>query len=324
MKTRVAEAIAKYRMLEGCADVTVGLSGGADSCALLGVLCELREETGVRVSACHVNHNLRGAESDRDEEFVRGLCERFEVPLEVFSVDVRSAAGKHESIEEAARRLRYECFGKARERFGSRLATAHTANDSAETVLMNMIRGTGTKGLAGIPPVRGDIIRPLIFCTREQTENYCRDHGIDYVTDSTNLEDDCTRNRIRHNVVPLLREFNPSFLGAMTRMTEAVGDDEAFLSEYAAKCAEEARVEGGYDSRRLKALHPAILFRVIAAELKAHGIEPSKLRVSQCAELISNGMGRVNLCKDRFAYVRKKVFFIRTEYQSYRGRTKNR
>ena len=185
---------------------------------------------------------------------------------------------------------------------------------------MNMIRGTGTKGLAGIPPVRDNFIRPLILCTREQTEAYCRENGIDFVTDSTNLEDDCTRNRIRHNIIPLLKEFNPSFIEAVSRMTDAVSMDESFIAEHAAECAGECRTEGGYDSRKLKDLHPAVRFRIIAAELKVNGIEPSKLRVSQCEELIFKGMGRVNLCKDRFAYVRKKVFFVRNEYQPYKNR----
>ncbi len=321
MKIRVTEALTSFGMLEACRSVTVGLSGGADSCALLGTLYSLREELGIELSACHINHSLRGAESDRDEMFARELCDKLGVPAEVYRIDVRSAVGKHESIEQAARRLRYECFEKARERFGSVIATAHTANDNAETVLMNMIRGTGTKGLAGIPPVRDGMIRPLILCTREQTEDYCRKNGIEYVTDSTNLEDDCTRNRIRHNVLPLLKEFNPSFIAAVSRMTRAVGEDEDFMAQYAAEYAEKARTEGGYDSRRLKELHPAVRFRIIAAVLKENGIEPSALRISQCEELIFRGMGRVNLCKDRFAYVRKKVFFVKTEYQEYKNRT---
>ena len=114
MKTRVAEALARYGMLDGCRNVTVGLSGGADSCALLGVLCELREETEMNVSACHINHSLRGAESDRDEAFAVSLCERFGVPVEVYRVDVRGSVVKHESIEEAARRA--EDRGPARHR----------------------------------------------------------------------------------------------------------------------------------------------------------------------------------------------------------------
>ncbi len=323
MKTRVGDAIEKFGMLTDCRSVTAGLSGGADSCALLGSLYELREELGIDLSACHINHCLRGAESDRDEMFARELCDKLSVPLEVYRIDVRGAVGKHESIEQAARRLRYECFGKAREKFGSVIATAHTANDSAETVLMNMIRGTGTKGLAGIPPAREGMIRPLILCTREQTEAYCRENGIDFVTDSTNLEDDCTRNRIRHNVLPLMKEFNPSFISAVSRMTEAVGKDEDFISGYAAKAAADCRTDGGFDSRRLGELHPAVRFRIIAAELKEHGVEPSELRVSQCEEIIFKGMGRVNLCKDRFAYVRKKVFFVKNEFQAYRNRTDN-
>lgn len=321
MTSRVIEAAERFKMLRGGETVTVALSGGADSCALLCVLNELKERLGITLKACHINHNLRGEESDRDERFVRELCERLGVPLTVYSVDVRAALGKHESIEEAARRLRYECFDKTTVS-GGIIATAHTANDSAETVLMNLIRGTGTKGLSGIPPVRGSFIRPLIYCTREDTERYCTEHGIAYVTDSTNLIDDCTRNKIRHSVIPLLREFNPSFIAAVSRMTEAVGEDEAFLAEYSAKCAEECRVtragHRGYDSRRLAELPDAVMFRVIASELKRCGVEPTRLRVRQCREIIVKGAGKVNLCKDRFAYVRKKVFFAGEETQNYR------
>ena len=297
----------------------VGLSGGADSSALMLALIELKDELGITVRACHINHNLRGAESDGDEQFVRRLCEEREIPLTVFSVDVKAASEKHESLEETARRLRYEKFGELCAQ-GVKLATAHTANDNAETVLMNMIRGTGTKGLAGIPPVRDCFIRPLIFCTREDTERYCREKGVEFVTDSSNLSDDYTRNRIRHNVIPALEQFNPSFIAAVTRMTRAVGEDQAFLDAYAAECAEKCALGAGYDSRRLRELPPSILFRVIAAELKKNGVEPTMLRVEQCREIIGKGMGKVNLCLNKFALVRKKVFFIKTEIQSYRAR----
>ena len=320
MKNLVAEAIEKYKMLNAGDAVTVGLSGGADSCALVHVMFTLREEFGISVSACHINHNLRGAESDSDEAFVRKLCAELGIPLEVYNIDVKGALGKHESIEEAARRLRYECFDNARKKFGSKLATAHTANDNAETVLMNMIRGTGTKGLAGIPPVREYFIRPLILCSRDQTEEYCRMNGIDYVTDSTNLIDDCTRNRIRHKVLPMLREFNPSIVEAITRMTAAVADDEAFMFEQSLKYAEECRKGIGYDSRRLKELPAAVKFRIIASEMKAHDVEPTRLRISQCCEIIDKGLGKVNLCKNRFAYVRKKVFYVGEEVQNYKPR----
>ena len=323
MTNKVIEAIERYGMLHDGDTVAVGLSGGADSCALLIVLHELRERYGILLRACHINHNLRGAESDSDERFVRELCEELGIPLTVFSVDVKGSVQKHESIEEAARRLRYECFEKTAAQ-GCLIATAHTANDSAETVLMNIIRGTGTKGLAGIPPIRGSFIRPLIYCTREDTERCCTEHGTHFVTDSTNLIDDCTRNRIRHNIVPLLEQFNPSFTGAVMRMTESVRADETFLAEYSAECAQECRVtragHTGYDSRKLGALPEAVKFRIIAGELKRCGVEPSQLRVRQCSDIIAKGAGKVNLCRDRFAYVRKKVFFAGEERQEYRKR----
>ena len=321
MTNRVIEAIERFKMLRGGETVTVGLSGGADSCALLCVLNELCERFGITLKACHINHNLRGTESDRDQHFAEELCVRLGITIKVYSVDVKGALRKHESIEEAARRLRYKCFDDITAS-GSIIATAHTASDNAETVLMNLIRGTGTKGLVGIPPVRGSFIRPLICCTREDTERYCEEQGIAYVTDSTNLIDDCTRNKVRHSVIPLLKEFNPSFVAAVSRMTEAVGEDEAFLAEYSAKCAEECRVtragHSGYDSRRLAELPDAVVFRIIASELKRCGVEPTRLRVTQCRGIIEKGMGKVNLCKNRFAYVRKKVFFVGTEEQNYR------
>ncbi|MBR1832880.1 MAG: tRNA lysidine(34) synthetase TilS [Ruminiclostridium sp.] len=319
MESKMLAAIERYGMIVPGDRITVGLSGGADSCALLLGLLALRDRLGITVSACHINHNLRGAESDGDEMFVRELCRSREVPLEVFPIDVKGAVRKHESLEETARRLRYGCFDRITSG-GAKIATAHTANDNAETVLMNIIRGTGTKGLAGIPPVRGSFIRPLIFCTREDTEEYCRENGIQFVTDSSNLSDDYTRNRVRHKVLPLLAEFNPSVVAAMTRMSEAAGDDAEFLEKYSAEQAEKCAVAGGYDSRKLKELPKAVKFRIIAAELKKNGVEPSKLRIDQCAELIEKGMGKVNLCKNKFALVRKKVFFVKTEIQNYRRR----
>ena len=319
METKVLAAIQKYGMLKAGDTAVVGLSGGADSCALLLVLLALRERLGITVKACHINHNLRGEESDGDEMFVRTLCAERGVPLTVFTIDVRAGVRKHESTEEAARRLRYEKFGEMCAE-GAKLATAHTASDNAETVLMNMIRGTGTKGLAGIPPVRDMFIRPLIGCTRAETEEYCRKNGTDFVTDSSNLSDDYTRNRIRHRIIPALEEFNPSFVAAVSRMTGAVWEDSAFLDGYAEKCAAECAYKNGYDSRKLRELHPAVRFRIIAGELKRAGVEPSMLRVGQCEEIIEKGMGKVNLCKDKFAFVRKKVFYVETVIQHYRDR----
>ncbi len=321
MEAKVRDAIRRYGMLSDGETVIVGLSGGADSTALLHILLSLKEELGISLKACHINHNLRGEESDGDENFVRALCERLEVPLTVFGIDVKGSSSKHESLEETARKLRYREFERLCREEGARLATAHTASDNAETVLINMVRGTGTKGLSGIPPVRDYIIRPLIRCTREEIEEYCIKNGISFVTDSSNLTDDYTRNKIRHKVIPLLKEFNPSLIEGISRMTAIVGEDMSFLEEYSSVKAEECLNEGKLDSRKLLALPKAVRCRIIASALKEKDVEPSTLRISQCEEIIEKGVGRVNLCKNRFAYVRKKMFYIVEEIQNYRNKT---
>ena len=318
MNNKVLSAIKRYDMLKEHDRVIIGLSGGADSCSLLYVMLELKDSFDLDIRACHINHNLRGSESDGDELFVRRLCEKLSVPLDVFSLDIKAASKKHESTEETARKLRYEHFSELCGRYGAKLATAHTASDNAETVLMNIIRGTGTKGLAGIPPVRDNIIRPLIFCSRGDIISYCAEKNIEYVTHSTNLKDDYTRNRIRHSIIPELEKFNPSFLNAVTRMTVSVRDDNAFLDGYAARERSSCERNGKLDSGALNSLPLPIKSRIIADVLKENGIEPSTLRIEQCLEIIEKGMGKVNICKNRFALVRKKLFFINTEEQLYR------
>ena len=185
----------------------VALSGGADSvCLLLKMLDE-----GRHVEAAHCNFHLRGAESDRDESFVVSLCSRLGVPLHRAHFDTREYASLHKvSIEMAARTLRYDYFEKLRCDIGAEaILVAHHRDDNVETVLMNMVRGTGIRGVAGIRPRNGHILRPLLDMSRSDIEAYLRERGETYVTDSTNLEDEATRNKFRLNVVPLLRTINP-------------------------------------------------------------------------------------------------------------------
>ena len=185
----------------------VALSGGADSvCLLLKMLDE-----GRHVEAAHCNFHLRGAESDRDESFVVSLCSRLGVPLHRAHFDTREYASLHKvSIEMAARTLRYDYFEKLRRDIGAEaILVAHHRDDNVETVLMNMVRGTGSRGVAGIRPRNGHILRPLLDMSRSDIEAYLRERGETYVTDSTNLEDEATRNKFRLNVIPLLRTINP-------------------------------------------------------------------------------------------------------------------
>lgn len=314
MENKAAETIRRYRMLERGDRVTVGASGGADSMALLHFLHTRRGELGVSVEACHINHHLRGPESDRDEAFVRNFCGALGIPLAVYDVDIPAVKKKHESVEACARRERYRCFG---ERTG-KIATAHTASDNAETVLLNLLRGTGTKGLCGIPPVRGETIRPLLRCTREETEDYCRRNGIGYVTDSTNLSERYMRNRIRQRLIPVLTEWNPSFIEGISRMTESVREDELFLEKAAETARKQCETENGFPCALLSGLEPAVLARVVSALLTENGIEPSHLRITGCIRIIHSGKGKINLCRDRFALIRKESFQIQTSIQNYR------
>ena len=186
----------------------VALSGGADSVCLL-MICK---RLNLNVEAVHCNFRLRGEESDRDEKFCEGLCEREGVPFHRVHFDTRTYAELHGvSIEMAARELRYDYFEQLRRSIqADAILVAHHRDDSVETVLMNLVRGTGIHGLQGIKPKNGNILRPLLCVGRKDIEEWLHTLGQDYVTDSTNLEDDVVRNKIRLNVIPLLQEINPS------------------------------------------------------------------------------------------------------------------
>ena len=225
---KIKEFAEKENMLSPGDTVVCGLSGGADSVCLLLALCGLSKAFDLKVEALHVNHCLRGAESDRDENFCRELCKRLDIDFNAVSCDVRGYAEEHAlSTEEAARKLRYGIFAEHSQ--GKKLATAHNANDNLETVILNLTRGTGLKGLAGIPPVRDNIIRPLLTVTRQEIEDYLTQNGQDHVTDSTNLSDDYTRNRIRHNIISVMTELNPSVAATSVRSISALRDENRFI-----------------------------------------------------------------------------------------------
>ena len=206
----------------------VALSGGADSVSLLFVLKHLEHELGISVEAAHCNFHLRGAESVRDEEFCKQLCERLSVPLHLIHFNTQAYADLHRvSIEMAARDLRYGYFENLRRDIEAQdICVAHHRDDSVETVLLNLVRGTGLRGLRGIQPRNGNIIRPLLSLSREDIVQYLDALGESFVTDSTNLHNDVKRNKIRLDVMPLLRELNPSVSQSIfetsLRVTEAL------------------------------------------------------------------------------------------------------
>ncbi len=321
---KVRETIAEYGMFGGARAVCAALSGGADSVSLLLALCELKDEFGVEVFACHLNHGLRGEESDSDEKFCRALCERLNIPIFAEKIDVRALSKKHESVETTARNARYNFFENALSHFGAGcvLATAHTANDSAETVLLNLTRGTGLAGLCGIPPVRKlgerQAVRPLIRCTREEIERYLADCGQDFVTDKTNLSEEYTRNKLRLRVLPTLAEINPSVLSVISRMTENLRADNAFLGTLAENALEKTRTGRGWNAAEIAKLPPAVKSRVVREILRQGGIEPSALRIETAVSLLKCRSARFNPCRDRFFTIRKGVCFVEEIKQNYR------
>ncbi len=259
------EYLRKYDLLPQGGHLLCALSGGRDSVYLLHRLLEWQREYGFTVSAAHFNHKLRGEESDRDEAFVRGLCRDWNVPLIVGAADVRGFAEERGmGIEEAARTLRYgfleETLGEIG---GDVIATAHHADDLAETMLMNLVRGAGTKGLCGIPPKRGVIVRPILTVTRKEIDAYMALHGLPYVEDSTNAQDDCTRNLLGHHVMPVLEQLNPSFAEHAVDAAMLLREDEAYLQKQAEAFLEEQPAEQGISCDTLLTLDEPIASRVI-------------------------------------------------------------
>lgn len=213
--------------------VLVALSGGADSVALLRLLLD----DGQPVAAVHCNFHLRGEESDRDEQFCRALCERLGVTLHVEHFDTAAEARQSgESIEMAARRLRYALFDRLCEEHNyAVVVVAHHRDDNVETILLNIVRGTGLKGLTGIRYYRGNVVRPLLNVTHERLLNYLQKIGQDYIVDSTNADTHFKRNFVRHRVLPLLRELNPSFDTALMRLVDHVFDAKEVLLDVTSK-----------------------------------------------------------------------------------------
>lgn len=208
LENKVETFIRKYKMLDKDDIVIAGVSGGADSVCLLFILCALRKKLGFNVRVCHVNHCIRGEQADADEAYVRELCDRLGVKGRFFRYDVEAIAReKKQSSEEAGRMVRREAFeSMCGMEGGTKIATAHHRDDNAETVLLNVARGTGLKGLCGIQPVRGKWIRPLLVSDREEIQDYLKQKDIRWCLDATNTEDIYTRNRIRHNIIPVLKE----------------------------------------------------------------------------------------------------------------------
>ena len=236
---KVFSCIEKYQMIPKNSHIIVGLSGGADSVCLLKLLKEYKKQQEFQLYAVHVNHHIRGEEAVRDEEFSKAVCKKLEVPFTVFHYDVPKLAQEEKlSLEEAGRNVRREAFEKAKKNIKMQgkkiIALAHHENDNAETVLHNLMRGSGAAGLGGIRPVSGEkvkYIRPLLFVKRAELETYLKEQEMSWVTDSTNEETEYTRNKIRHQIIPVMEEINPQAVTCIGRAAENMWKIEEYLQE---------------------------------------------------------------------------------------------
>ena len=252
--------------------IVVAVSGGADSVALLFALYLLRDELGITLEAAHFNHRLRGAESDRDEAFVKSLCGRFDIPLHLGFGAIQP--GK-KGLEAAARDARYAYLRS----LPGKIATAHTADDNAETVLMRMIRGTGLKGLGAIAPVSGNVIRPMLSITRREVEAFLEEYALSHVEDSSNGENAFLRNRIRHEVMPLLRQENPKIGENLSAMAMSLRQEEAFLQSLLPETMPPVS--------QLKDLPGPLRRRLLERFLKDSGVkEPEQVHILQLESLV--------------------------------------
>ena len=252
--------------------VICAVSGGADSVALLFALYLLKEKLHIDLAAAHFNHGLRAEESDRDEAFVREFCSRYDIALYVGSGEV--TAGK-KGLEAAARDARYAFFRS----LDGKIATAHTADDNAETVLLHLVRGTGLKGLGGIMPRNGNVIRPMLSITRGDVEDFLAEWNLPHIEDSSNETDQFLRNRLRHHVMPLLKAENPRLAENLSQMAMRLRQDEDCLTELAC--------EDALSVARLRQMHPSLRVRALERFLKENGVrEPEAEHIALAESLV--------------------------------------
>ena len=302
MDTAILARVADFCTREGLLQpgvplqLAVAVSGGADSMALLLLLRQLQPRFGYTLSACHVNHGLRGQSADRDEAFVRAECARLGVPLRVFHAAEIAPPPAHAG-EDWARRLRYTAFAQLQEQGIDAIATAHTANDQAETLLLHLARGTGLHGAGGIRPRRGGYLRPLLCLSRAETEAVCRAAGQPWVTDETNDTDAYARNRLRHSALPALESTNAAAVLHLARFCEKAARADAYLAAEAAKLLAAARLPGAAPAWRLsplKAADPLLL------ETALHGLvapvrDAEEKYVQLLCAVVQQGSGAVQL-----------------------------
>jgi len=280
----------------------LGYPAGPDSITLLNLLYSLKEKLKINIFVAHINHGIRD-EANSDEEYVVNYCKKRNIPCFVKRVEIEKIAKKEKiGTEEAGRKIRYEFFEEIYQKEkANRIATAHTANDNAETVLMNLIRGTGTSGLKGIEPVRsGKYIRPLIECSRKQIEEYAKKEKLNPCIDKTNFENIYTRNKVRNKLIPILeQEYNPNIISALNRMSDIMQEEENYWkevleSEYKKIVIEEKKKQISLNLKEFQKMHPVMqgkLIRYVIEKLCGSTQKLEKIHVEDIRKMCQKNIG---------------------------------
>ncbi len=234
MKNKVLETIKKYNLIESGDRVVLGVSGGPDSISMLNILHEIKEEFQFEIYVAHINHMIR-EEAEDDEKYVQTYCEKNGIQCYVKRIDVQQIANTNKiGTEEAGRKVRYDFFEEVMQNVGAnKIGIAHNKNDKIETIIMNLLRGSGLSGLKGIEPIRDNkYIRPLIECDRQEIEAYCEEHQLEPRIDKTNFENDYTRNKIRNIIIPYIKkEFNPNIIETIDRLSQVATDESNYMDK---------------------------------------------------------------------------------------------
>ena len=324
MKDSVKSYIKHNGMIARGDTVWVALSGGADSCCLLHILNDMSDELGITLNEIHFNHELRGNESDSDEQFCRDVCSGYNIELEVYRKDIKKiSSDKGMTIEQAGRSARYEIFEK---RCTGKVAIAHNMNDNAETLLMNLIRGAGATGLSGISAVNGKYIRPLLKTTRADIEQYCRINNVKYITDKSNADTVYFRNAVRHDLLPVMNDIaGKDIVSILDRASEKMALDNNFINNKADEAYKKitSTEDGSVSIDNLAAinLHPALLSRVLRRsieEIKGNLTDIESRHIALLTNMIkTNGTGSaVNLPDGVTATVQFGKTIIREDKES--------
>lgn len=280
MKEEVLKTIKDHNLIGVGEHVVIGVSGGPDSMALLYILLDIKKDIPFSICVAHVNHGVRGKAADKDEEFVKRICERLNLPFHSIRVDMNKYAKNYNmTAEEAGRKLRYDFFRKVLSKHGKgKIAVAHNKNDQAETLIMRFMRGTGIDGLKGIPYKRGNIIRPLLDIDRKVIEAYIEENKIQTRVDKTNLEPIYSRNKIRLELIPYIKEnFNPNIIDTLARFSKLVSTESEFLNKITCETYDKVLKKRGKDSiildrEKFNLLHRSMKQRVVRNTLEdIHG-----------------------------------------------------